>query len=76
MPLDSPAVLLVEFWKGAGPAREFRTATLGAPDSIPPLGEVIVDPATGGMYGLGPSQIHAHLVPCGKPQTGRSGTHQ
>jgi hypothetical protein len=46
VPLDSPAVLLLEFWKGAGPAREFRTATLGTPESIPPLGEVILDPAT------------------------------
>src|SRR5208282_3815640 len=46
MPLDSPAVLLVEFWKGSGPARDFRTATLGAPESIPPLGEVIGDAAT------------------------------
>jgi len=27
------------------------------------IGLIIVDPATGGMYGLTPSQIHAELVP-------------
>jgi len=46
MPLDSEAVLLVEFWKGAAPAREFRTSTLSAPESIPPLLAVTSDPAT------------------------------
>jgi hypothetical protein len=46
MPLDSPAVLLLEFWKGAGPAREFRTSTLSAPDNIPPLTSATNDPAT------------------------------
>jgi hypothetical protein len=46
MPFDSAAVLLIEFWKEANPSREFRTSTLDAPDSIPPLAAVIVDPAT------------------------------
>jgi len=46
MPLDSPAVLLLEFWKGAGPAREFRTSTLSAPESIPPLLSAVSDPGT------------------------------
>ncbi len=46
MPLDAPAVLLVEFWKGASPAREFRTSTLSAPESIPALVAVTTDPGT------------------------------
>ena len=46
MPLDSEAVLLVDFWKGANPAREFRTSTLSSPEVIPPLVSVLVDPAT------------------------------
>jgi hypothetical protein len=46
VPVDAPAVLLLEFWKGAGPAREFRTSTLSAPESIPPLVTVTTDPAT------------------------------
>lgn len=31
------------------------------------LGLLIIDPATGAMYGLAPSQIHADLVPCKTP---------
>ena len=46
MPFDSDAVLLIDFWKGAAPAREFRTSTLGDPETIPPLTAVVVDPAT------------------------------
>ena len=46
MPVDSDAVLLIDFWKGAGPAREFRTSTLNGPESVPPLAAVIVDPET------------------------------
>ena len=46
MPLDSDAVLLVEFWKGASLAREFRTSTLSLPEIIPPLLAVVADPAT------------------------------
>jgi predicted component of type VI protein secretion system len=46
MPLDSLAVILIGFWKGAGPAREFRTSTLSAPESIPPLTSVTVDQET------------------------------
>ena len=46
MPLDSQAVVLVEFLKGGGPAREFRTSTLSAPGSIPPLATVTSDPGT------------------------------
>jgi pSer/pThr/pTyr-binding forkhead associated (FHA) protein len=46
MPIDSEAVLLIDFWKGAGPSKEFRTSTLNLPDSIPPLGAVILDPET------------------------------
>ena len=46
MPLDTDAVLLVDFWKGAGPAKEFRTSTLSAPETIPPLVAVMADPAT------------------------------
>jgi hypothetical protein len=46
MPLDSAAVLLIEFWKGGGPAREFRTSTLSAPESIPPLVAAATNPET------------------------------
>jgi FHA domain len=46
MPLDSDAVLLVEFWKGGTLAREFRTSTLSLPEVIPPLLGVTSDPAT------------------------------
>jgi hypothetical protein len=46
MPLDSEAVLLVDFWKGAAPSKEFRTSTLNLPESIPPLLAVVVDPET------------------------------
>ena len=46
MPLDSEAVVLIEFLKGGGPAREFRTSTLSAPESIPPLASVTTDPGT------------------------------
>ena len=46
MPLDCQAVVLIEFLKGGGPAREFRTSTLSAPESIPPLVSVTTDPGT------------------------------
>lgn len=46
MSLDSDAVLLLDFWKGAAPAREFRTSTLDAPEAIPPLVAAITDPGT------------------------------
>jgi hypothetical protein len=46
MPLDWPAVLLIEFWRGGGPSREFRTSTLGTPESIPPLVAATTDPGT------------------------------
>ncbi len=45
-PFDTQAVVLTEFSKGGGPAREFRTSTVSAPESIPPLGLVTVDPST------------------------------
>jgi hypothetical protein len=41
-----PAVLLLEFMKGTGSAREFRTSSLGLPGVIPPLAAVTVDPET------------------------------
>jgi hypothetical protein len=44
--LEPPAVLLTEFMKGAGPAREFRTSTLGVPGTIPSLASVTADPGT------------------------------
>ncbi len=46
MPLDSEAVLLLDFWKATHPAREFRTSTLNAPETVPPLSAVTADPAT------------------------------
>jgi hypothetical protein len=44
--LDSDAVVLVDFWKGASPSREFRTSSLNEAESIPPLSLVTTDPAT------------------------------
>jgi hypothetical protein len=46
MPLDSAAVLLLEFGRGGGPAREFRTATVGMPESVPALVAAANDPET------------------------------
>ncbi len=46
MPLDADAFVLIEFQKGGGPSREFRTSTLSAPGSIPPLANVTTDPGT------------------------------
>jgi hypothetical protein len=46
MPLDSPAALVLEFGHGAGPAREFRTSTLGVPDAVLPLTSAANDPET------------------------------
>jgi pSer/pThr/pTyr-binding forkhead associated (FHA) protein len=46
VPFDTEAVLLLDFWKGGNPAREFRTSTLSGPDTIPPLVAVVTDPAT------------------------------
>jgi hypothetical protein len=44
--LDQLAVLLVEFRQGAGPAREFRTGTLGSPGVVPALATVTADSST------------------------------
>jgi hypothetical protein len=44
--VEPRAVLLVEFLKGGGPAREFRTSSLGMPGVIPPLATVTADPET------------------------------
>jgi hypothetical protein len=44
--LDSDAVLLVEFWKGASPSRDFRTSSLNESETVPPLSQVVSDPTT------------------------------
>ncbi len=46
MPIDAPAALVLEFGHGGGPAREFRTSTVGLPDAVPALASAANDPDT------------------------------